>query len=183
MHKHSLGIILFIILGGDNLEKKIEELKTIEDDYVRAYRLVSYLFRDKKDKAGLPYLGHLTRVSDKISTGDAKIAALLHDVVEDIDDISFTDLKNLGFSDSIIDIVKIVTKDKSKKLSYHDWISWIIKQDNIEAIKVKYADMLDNFNLERLNKLDEEMKRHLISKYKDEVERLREVLDKKGVTL
>ena len=72
------------------MEKKIEELKTIEDDYVRAYRLVSYLFRDKKDKAGLPYLGHLTRVSDKISTGDAKIAALLHDVAS-VTDVTYTE--------------------------------------------------------------------------------------------
>ena len=182
MHMHSLGIILFIF-GGDKLDKKILKLKEIEDDYVRAYRLVSYLFQDIKDKAGLPYLGHLIRVSDRISDKDTKVAALLHDVVEDIEGFTFDNLKELGFSDSIIEIVKIVTKDESKNLSYHDWISWIIDQNNIEAIKVKYSDMLDNFDLERLNKLDEDMKRHLIMKYKDEVERLRQYLDKNKVEL
>mgnify|MGYP000283727898 FL=1 len=155
----------------------------MDDDYDRAYRLVSYLFKDKKDKAGEPYLGHLIRVSDRLSMGDAKVAALLHDVVEDIDDISFDDLKNLGFSESIVDIVKIVTKDKSKGISYHDWIGEIIATGNVDAIKVKYSDMMDNFSLDRLNKLDEETKRHLISKYKDEVERLRNYLDKNEVML
>lgn len=155
----------------------------MDDDYDRAYRLVSYLFKDKKDKAGEPYLGHLIRVSDRLSMGDAKVAALLHDVVEDIDDISFDDLKDLGFSESIVDIVKIVTKDKSKGISYHDWIGEIIATGNVDAIKVKYSDMMDNFSLDRLNKLDEETKRHLISKYKDEVERLRNYLDKNEVML
>lgn len=155
----------------------------MDDDYDRAYRLVSYLFKDKRDKAGEPYLGHLIRVSDRLSMGDAKVAALLHDVVEDIDDISFDDLKDLGFSDSIVDIVKIVTKDKSKGISYHDWIGEIIATGNVDAIKVKYSDMMDNFSLDRLNKLDEETKRHLISKYKDEVERLRNYLDKNEVML
>lgn len=155
----------------------------MDDDYDRAYRLVSYLFKDKKDKAGEPYLGHLIRVSDRLSMGDAKVAALLHDVVEDTDDISFDDLKDLGFSESIVDIVKIVTKDKSKGISYHDWIGEIIATGNVDAIKVKYSDMMDNFSLDRLNKLDEETKRHLISKYKDEVERLRNYLDKNEVML
>lgn len=165
------------------MEKKLYILKDMDDDYDRAYRLVSYLFKDKKDKAGEPYLGHLIRVSDRLSMGDAKVAALLHDVVEDIDDISFDDLKDLGFSESIVDIVKIVTKDKSKGISYHDWIGEIIATGNVDAIKVKYSDMMDNFSLDRLNKLDEETKRHLISKYKDEVERLRNYLDKNKVML
>ncbi len=165
------------------MEKKLYILKDMDDDYDRAYRLVSYLFKDKKDKAGEPYLGHLIRVSDRLSKGDAKVAALLHDVVEDIDDISFDDLKDLGFSESIVDIVKIVTKDKSKGISYHDWIGEIIATGNVDAIKVKYSDMMDNFSLDRLNKLDEETKRHLISKYKDEVERLRNYLDKNEVML
>lgn len=165
------------------MEKKLYILKDMDDDYDRAYRLVSYLFKDKKDKAGEPYLGHLIRVSDRLSMGDAKVAALLHDVVEDIDDISFDDLKDLGFSESIVDIVKIVTKDKSKGISYHDWIGEIIATGNVDAIKVKYSDMMDNFSLDRLNKLDEETKRHLISKYKDEVERLRNYLDKNEVML
>lgn len=163
------------------MEKKLLLFKEISDEYDRAYRLVFYLFKDKKDKAGEPYLGHLIRVSDCLSMGDAKVAALLHDVVEDVFDISFDDLKELGFSDSVVEIVRIVTKDES--MNYHDWISTIIDTGNMDAIKVKYFDMMDNFNLDRLNKLDEKTKRYLISKYKEEVERLRIYLDKNGVTL
>ena len=163
------------------MEKKLLLFKEISDEYDRAYRLVSYLFKDKKDKAGEPYLGHLIRVSDCLSMGDAKVAALLHDVVEDVSDISFDDLKELGFSDSVVEIVRIVTKNES--MNYHDWISTIIDTGNMDAIKVKYFDMIYNFNLDRLNKLDEKTKRYLISKYKEEVERLRIYLDKNGVTL
>lgn len=165
------------------MERKLLLLKDISDDYDRAYRLVSYLFKDKKDKAGEAYLGHLVRVSDRITTKDAKVAALLHDVVEDIDTISFEDLKKLGFSDSVVDIVRIVTKDNSKEFNYHDWISEIIEIGNMDAIKVKYSDMMDNLNLERLNKLNEDKKRYFILKYKPEAERLRNYLDKKGETL
>lgn len=165
------------------MERKLLLLKDIADDYDRAYRLVSYLFKDKKDKIGEAYLGHLVRVSDRITTKDAKVAALLHDVVEDIATISFDDLQELGFSDSVVEIVRIVTKDESRKLNYHDWISEIIAIGNIDAIKVKYSDMMDNLNLERLNKLDEDRKRYFILKYKPEVERLRKYLDKKGETL
>ena len=84
------------------MEKKLLLFKEISDEYDRAYRLVSYLFKDKKDKAGEPYLGHLIRVSDCLSMGDAKVAALLHDVVEDVSDISFDDLKE--YSHGAIDL-------------------------------------------------------------------------------
>ena len=178
-----LGIILFCFLGGVHVEKKLLLLKEIEDDYQRAYRLVSYLFQDRKDKAGDAYVEHLIRVSDRITSHDAKVAALLHDVVEDIPDFTFQDLESLNFSSSIIDIVKIVTKDKSKNLSYHDWISEILSIGNDEAIKVKYSDMMDNFDLNRLNRLDEDTKRRLIMKYKDELERLKMYLDNNKIVL
>ena len=43
--------------------------------------------------------------------------------------------------------------------------------------------MMDNFDLNRLNRLDEDTKRRLIMKYKDELERLRMYLDNNKIVL
>ena len=159
----------------------IEELaffNTLPNEYEKAYYLVSILFKDIKDKAGNPYLGHLTRVSDKVDNMNTKIAALLHDSVEDIPNFTFEDLKQLGFNDEIITLVKLVTKDSN--LSYHERITKIIESGNIEAIKLKYADMSDNYNFDRINQLDQKTKNHLINKYQNEIVRLKEYLDNIG---
>lgn len=156
--------------------KEILKFKNIEDDYDRAYQLVSYLFRDKTDKAGVPYIDHLVSVSAMLDSSSARIAGLLHDTVEDISNFTLEDLRVLGFSEDVIEIVRIVTKDKTRKKNYHDWISEIIETNNIEAIKVKYADIMDHLNLERLNRLDEVKRLYFINKYSDEAIRLQQVL-------
>lgn len=158
------------------LKKEVLDFKDIEDEYSRALQLVSFLFKDKTDKAGVPYLNHLVAVSNLLDSSDTKIAGLLHDVVEDIEGFTLEDLKKLGFSSHIVEIVRIVTKDKTKKQSYHDWITYIIESNNVDAWKVKYADIMDHLSLERLSKLDENKRNYFINKYQDEVIRLETVL-------
>lgn len=158
------------------LSKEVLDFKNIEDHYSRAFQLVSYLFRDKTDKAGVPYIDHLTAVSNFLDSTDTKIAGLLHDVVEDIVGFTLEDLARLGFSDHIVEIVRIVTKDKTKKQSYHDWITDIIETGNVDALKVKYADIMDHLSLERLDKLDQIKRSYFINKYKDEATRLAKAL-------
>ena len=75
-----------------------------------------------------------------------------------------------------MEIVRIVTKDKTKKQSYHDWITDIIETGNVDALKVKYADIMDHLSLERLDKLDRVKRSYFINKYKDEATRLEKVL-------
>ena len=111
-----------------------------------------------------------------LDSANTRIAGLLHDIVEDISDFTLDDLRALGFSNDIVEIVRIVTKDKSKKKCYHDWISEIIETNNIEALKVKYADIMDHLSLERLNRLDEEKRCYFINKYQEEAYRLKQVL-------
>lgn len=158
------------------LSKEVLDFKNIKDDYSRALQLVSYLFRDKTDKAGVPYIDHLIAVSNFLDSPNTKIAGLLHDVVEDIEGFTLEDLKKLGFSDHIVEIVRIVTKDKTKMQSYHDWITDIIETGNVDALKVKYADIMDHLSLERLNKLELDKRNYFINKYKDEAIRLEKVL-------
>ncbi len=164
-----------------------DELLLIADNYERSLKLVEYLFRNKKDKEGEPYINHLLRVSNKLSNSNTKVAGLLHDTVEDTK-VTFDDLKQLGFNDEIIKLVKLVTNDKtnivlSKKAwleNYHNKITKILESNNVEAIKLKYSDMSDNFNQERLSKLDEKTKTHLVNKYQNEIVRLENYLKERG---
>lgn len=166
---------------------KTIELINIKDDYKRAYLLVSYLFANKKDKEKEPYINHLLRVSNKLKKEETKIAGLLHDTVEDTK-VTFKDLKSLGFNDNIITLVKLVTNKKTflpktkrkRQEIYHNKITSIIESNNIEAIKLKYSDMSDNFNQERLNKLDNKTKEYLINKYQPEIIRLENYLKERG---
>ena len=77
------------------MTEEILKIKNIEDDYERAYQLVSITFKDITDKGGKPYIGHLTRVSDKLKKKDTKVAGLLHDILEDIEyiSVSYTHLR------------------------------------------------------------------------------------------
>lgn len=162
----------------DNLSKYEEDkVKEIKCEYDKALYLVSCLFKNIKDKSGEPYINHLIRVSIGVEGKDTKVAALLHDVVEDIPGMSFNYLKELGFNDNVLEIVKIVTKDKRNKIPYHDEITRVLTSNNIEAIKLKYADMSDNYNSERLKLLEEETRIRLENKYKNEIIRIKAYLE------
>jgi len=73
---------------------------------------------------------------------DAVKAAFLHDVVEDTK-TALSDLKELGFSDRVIEAVGLLTKDKS--LTYFQNIDRIIQSGNEIAQMVKYADNYENY--------------------------------------
>ena len=157
-------------------------IKNITDDYLRAKSLVEKLFDGMTDKEGEPYINHLLRVSNKLTNKNTKIAGLLHDVVEDIEDFTFDDLRYFNFNEEIITLVSIVTNPKELS-SYHDKITKIIETNNIEAIKLKYSDMTDNYDMNRLNKLDEKTNNKLINKYKDDLIRLKKILKEKDEVL
>lgn len=164
-------------------DEKKQQLLQIEDDYTRAYELVSCLFANITDREGEPYIGHLVRVSDALTNPDTKVAGLLHDVVEDIDFITFDTLKELKFNEQIIEMVRIVTHDLTVESNYDNIITNIINTNNIEAIKLKFADISDNFNQERLGKLDEKSRNYLTNKYQNNYERLKKYLEERRETL
>ena len=167
-------------------EEELNKLITIEDEYEKADFLINILFNDILDKNGEKYIGHLYRVSEGVDELKTKAAALLHDTVEDIEGVTFEDLLEVGFSNEVVDIVRIVTLDKSeddlteeeKLLFYENQITKVIESKNQEAIKLKFSDMSDNFNEERLNRLSEEKRDHLIRKYSKQYYRLKDYLGK-----
>lgn len=128
---------------------KIVHLQSL-DALAKANMLVLIVFKDKKDKAGNPYIRHLNKVSESFRDDKGKCVALLHDIVEDTT-FTFVDLIALGFSKDIVDTLQLLTNDLG---DYDKYIERLIKSDNILAKKVKMADLLDNMNLNRFEKLD-----------------------------
>ena len=149
----------------------------INNLYDRALLLVSDLFKDKRDKAGDPYINHLIRVSLKLDTDELKIAGLLHDVLEDTD-VNKEMLSELGFSKRIIEIVSGVTNIKG--LDYNSKIKKIIDSGDIDVIKLKYSDMSDNADKDRLSRLSIITRNRLIKKYNNNLILLERVLEEKN---
>lgn len=101
---------------------------------VKKAALIAYnAHKDQSDKGGYPYIMHPIHIAEQMETEDETIAALLHDVIEDTD-IGFDYLKKEGFSDTVINCLKILTKDPNE--DYMDYIRKIKKTGGI-ALKIK----------------------------------------------
>ncbi|BBB32010.1 conserved hypothetical protein [Thermotomaculum hydrothermale] len=130
-------------------------------NYEKTLEFVKEKFKDKKDKGGKPYIEHLLTVAEKMESETEKIVALLHDIVEDIEDISFETLKKMGYSEEVISAVEAMTKEKGEE--YKDYLKRV--KANPIARKVKLADLEHNMDTSRLNKITEkDLKR--LEKYK-----------------
>jgi len=79
---------------------------------------------------------------------DAKIVAVLHDILEDTP-TTVTDLRSLGFDENIIQAVLAVTKQDGE--SRFQAVQRTVK--NAIACDVKLADLRDNMDLSRLPKI------------------------------
>ena len=179
---------------GNNLlkyfsQEQLEKISKIDNLYLKAQIIITILFKDKVDKAGAPYIEHLYRVSSKLREPIEKVAALLHDTVEDTE-VMFEDLIEVGFPNEVLDIVRLVTKDdidksdmtKEEKLQlYSEEIDKIINSGNIHAIRLKEADMSDNYNLDRLKELPEDRQEWFHQKYGKQLVKLRKVKGEKNI--
>lgn len=160
--------------------KEIKEIKKISNLYDKAYKLVEILFVDHYDKAGQPYINHLLRVSQKLKNTETKVAGLLHDTIEDVKGFTLNDLLELGFTENIVEIVNIVTRKDYPKTTYHEYITQVLSTNNLEAIKLKYSDMTDNLDPERLDKLKQEEQTRFLKKYTLELDRIKNYLQERN---
>ncbi len=92
-------------------------------------------------KDGSPYILHPLRLMMAVESESEKIVAVLHDVVEDTQ-VTTEQIKEQGFSDEVIDALKLVTHHDDQ--SYEEYIVEISK--NPIATTVKLADLRDNGN-------------------------------------
>lgn len=164
-------------------ETELKIISEMKDLHLKCTTIVTELFKDKKDKAGHPYLWHLLRVSNRLDLEIEKIAGLLHDVLEDTE-ITEKDLLEVGIPEEIIDIVKIVTHDKIDKSNmtkeenlelYNKEIDKVINSGNIHAIRLKEADMSDNYDPDRIKELSEDKQEWFHEKYGKQLVKLRKV--------
>ncbi|MFH5836500.1 HD domain-containing protein [Proteiniclasticum sp. C24MP] len=122
-------------------KEKLKKLPLFE----RALILAAGMHAGQKDKGGQPYVMHVIRVMMELEEMELKVAALLHDLLEDTD-LSAEELLSYGFSEDLIGIVRILSRDP--KEPYMDYIKDLAGDER--AIKIKLSDLKDNQNRTRL---------------------------------
>ena len=126
----------------------------------KAIKLMFEKHKDQVDKSGMPYVFHPFHLAEQMDDEETTITALLHDIVEDTD-TTFEDLRELGFSDNVINALKLMTHDKN--VDYFEYIKNISK--NPIARKVKIKDLEHNMDTSRLDEVtDKDIER--VKKYK-----------------
>jgi (p)ppGpp synthase/HD superfamily hydrolase len=126
----------------------------------RAAELAAAAHKGQKDKAGQPYILHPQRVAEQLETDEEKAVAWLHDVLEDTR-VTEEDLRDALFSERIIEaVVALTRKDDHEGDAYYRRVA-----HNDLATKVKKADIADNMDPKRLQKLDEFTQKRLTAKY------------------
>jgi hypothetical protein len=97
------------------------------------------------DKAGEPYILHPLRVMLRVTTIEERIAAVLHDVVEDTE-VTLEMLTNEGFSEAVVNAVESLTKRPDE-----DYDAFVLRAAlNPIGRRVKLADLMENSDLSRI---------------------------------
>ena len=130
------------------------------NDIERAIIIAVNAHQGQKEKAGTPYVFHPLGLMLKQNSQEARIVAVLHDVVEDTD-INLAYLAEAGFSDSVLCAIELLTHDKNTE--YMDYIEAL--SHNSIAKSVKLADLADNLDISRIpNPTEKDYQR--LEKYK-----------------
>lgn len=111
----------------------------------RAIEIAASAHAGQTDKAGEPYILHPLRVMLRLGSTDERIAAVLHDVVEDTP-VSLHTLTLEGFSSDVIAAVEALTKrpGESRLAAARRAAA------NTIAREVKLADNAENMDLRRI---------------------------------
>lgn len=129
-----------------------------------AYKLAATLHAGQVDKAGRPYISHLSRVFVRVleqgGDRDQQVAAFLHDAIED-GHATEDSLLLMGVPRSAVDLIAVLTRREGQ--SYSDYISGMLNRER--AVFVKRCDLADNLDEERLKVLDPKVSERLKSKY------------------
>lgn len=118
-----------------------------KDLAVRAFDLAIEYHKDQVDKAGRPYMEHLTRVGIRAATKGRTFdecfllmaIGFLHDILEDTE-LTYEELESHIQNKTVVDTVLLLTRTKGQV--YFEYID-IISHD-IRAITVKLADLYDH---------------------------------------
>lgn len=125
----------------------------------RAKTLALRAHAGQTDKAGAPYVGHVTRVASRVA-GDpvAETVAWLHDVLEDCPMLA---VEVHGFPPDVVAAVVLLTRTTDvAPETYYERI-----RHSPVALAVKLADLADNAAPDRLAKLPAAVAERLRAKY------------------
>lgn len=126
----------------------------------KAFEICFKAHGKQMDLCGKPYIFHPVHLAEQMDTESEICTALLHDVVED-SDYTLKDLKNVGFSQEVLDAVALMTH--AKEVPYMEYVCAIRK--NKIARKVKKADLRHNSDTKRKPVVTEKDRKRL-QKYK-----------------
>ena len=115
-----------------------------------AIALAADAHRGQRDKSGQPYILHPIRVMLRCQTDEQRIAAVLHDVVEDTGR-TFDDLRQLGYPEEIIAALDCLTKREGEP--YEAFVERAASDPIARVVKI--ADIEDNMDLRRLPGISE----------------------------
>lgn len=128
----------------------------------RAQAIAVIAHRGQTDKLDADYMGHVTAVASRFDPLDQTLeccAAWLHDVIED-SEITADDLDRAGIHPEVINLVDLLTRKPGDGDEHYLRIS-----ENPAARAVKYADLLNNTDPYRTERLPAEMRERLRAKY------------------
>lgn len=125
-----------------------------------AIQLARRAHEGQLDKSGRPYIAHPLRVMGSVSGEHERMAAVLHDVVEDTG-VTLEDLTAAGCPDEVLAAVAAVSKRPDEP--QERYLARVAA--NPIALAVKRADIADNMSPERLGRLDEGTQARLRAKY------------------
>ena len=130
------------------------------------------------DRGGAPYYLHPIAVMRRLADDadhEVKLAALLHDVIEDTP-YTREDLAQMGYGARTLDAVEAVTQKPDDTRPYADKLASLIAGGNRDALLVKFADMSENADPDRLALLDPETRDRFIRKYSAPLQALKMAL-------
>ena len=113
----------------------------------KAIQIAAWAHENQLDKGGQPYILHPLRVMLAVTTPHERMAAVLHDVVEDFK-VKLFDLEDENFPVEVVDAIFAFTKTagEGRIAAAHRAAA------NPIARVVKLADVADNMNLARIPK-------------------------------
>lgn len=129
---------------------------TVDD----AVRIARAAHEGQVDKSGNPYIGHPLRVMAGVSGEHARMAAVLHDVVEDTS-VTAEDLRAAGCPAEVVATVLALSHRDGE--AQEDYLARVLTDP--VAVQVKRADIADNTSPPRLALLDPATQERLRAKY------------------
>jgi (p)ppGpp synthase/HD superfamily hydrolase len=127
-----------------------------------AVSLATEAHKGQYDKSGAFYIQHSLRIMHRMNTRTEQIVGVLHDIIEDTP-ITLQGLQEKGYSPEVIDALDCLTKREGE--NYDEFIMRC--RANPIALKVKIADLEDNMDIRRLDKVTasdlERLNRYLVA--------------------